>query len=329
MRTVGVLLPHPLYLDELFEKAKEEINFKEEIKILYAGQNGTIADVVKEADAIISGPIPQEHLNVAKNLKLIQVPFAGVDGFNLKNIMEEKGIILANVHGNALSVAEHAFGLLLSLAKGIVTNDRDLREGYWHGWMSREPNMELEGKTVFIIGLGSIGKAIAKFAKAFGMNVVGVKKTVQPVENVDKVLSDKEIDKAIKNALFVVLAVPSTNETKNLVNKDFLNKMEGKFLINIARGDVIDEEALFIALKNRKLKGAAIDTWWIYPEKPYMHKYPAHYPFWLLDNIIMSSHTAGYSDGSIRKNWEEAVKNVVNFIAGNPIKNIISLEKGY
>ena len=329
MRTVGVLLPHPLYLDELFEKAKEEINFKEEIKILYAGQNGTIADIVKEADAIISGPIPQEHLNTAKNLKLIQVPFAGVDGFNLKKIMEEKGIILANVHGNALSVAEHAFGLLLSLAKGIVTNDRDLREGYWHGWMSREPNMELEGKTVCIIGLGSIGKAIAKFAKAFGMNVVGVKKTVQPVENVDKVLSDKEIDKAIKNALFVVLAVPSTNETKNLVNKDFLNKMEGKFLINIARGDVIDEEALFIALKNRKLKGAAIDTWWIYPEKPYMHKYPAHYPFWLLDNIIMSSHTAGYSDGSIRKNWEEAVKNVVNFIAGNPIKNIISLEKGY
>ncbi len=328
MKTVGILLPHPAYLDELFEKAKKEAGLNEEINILYRDKSD-IKEILKSADAVISGPIPEKYLDMAKKLKLIQVPYAGVDEFDLNDVMEERGIMLANVHGNALSVAEHAFGLILALAKGIVRNDRDLRRGYWHGWMSREPNMELEGKTLCIIGLGSIGREIAKFGKVFGMNVIGVKKTVQNVENVDRVFSNKEIDKAIKDADFIVIAVPTTEETKGFVDKNMLEKMKGKYLVNVARGNVIDEAALFVALKNEVLKGAAIDTWWVYPEKPYEYRYPSHYPFWLLDNIIMSSHTAGYSDGSIRKNWTEAVKNVVNFFAGKPLKNIISIEKGY
>ena len=328
MKTVGILLPHPAYLNELFEKAKKEAGLNEEINILYRDKSD-VKEILKNADAVISGPIPKKYLDMAKKLKLIQVPYAGVDEFDLNDVMEERGIMLANVHGNALSVAEHAFGLILALAKCIVRNDRDLREGYWHGWMSREPNMELEGKTLCIIGLGSIGREIAKFGKAFGMNVIGVKKTVQNVENVDRVFSNKEIDNAIKDADFIVIAVPTTKETKGFINKEMLEKMRGKYLVNVARGNVIDEAALFVALKNKVLKGAAIDTWWVYPEKPYEYRYPSHYPFWLLDNIIMSSHTAGYSDGSIRKNWTEAVKNVVNFFAGKPLKNIISIEKGY
>ncbi|NIA11625.1 MAG: hypothetical protein GWP10_18370 [Nitrospiraceae bacterium] len=329
MRTVGILSPHPPYVAELFEKIKKETDFKEDIKILFPREGLSRKNILEQADAVISGPITRKELENVKNLKLIQVPFAGVDGFNLNDIIEEEGITLANVHGNALSVAEHAFGLLLALAKEIVRNDRDLRKGYWHGWMSREPNIELEGKTICIVGLGNIGKEIAKFAKVFGMNVIGVKKTVQPVDNVDKVYSDKNLAAAIKNAEFIVIAVPSTSETKGFIDKNLLDKMKDKFLVNIARGSVMNEEALFVALKNRILKGAAIDTWWIYPDKPYEFKYPAHYPFWALDNIIISSHTAGYSDGSIRKNWTEAVNNIVNFFAGKPVKNLISLEKGY
>ncbi len=329
MKTVGILLPHPPYVAELFEKAKKEVDLKEDIEILFIKESLDRKHILDKANAIISGPIKQEELEIVKNLKLIQVPYAGVDEFNLNDVIEERGITLANVHGNALSVAEHAFGLILTLAKGIVRNDRDLRKGYWHGWMSREPNMELEGKTLCIIGLGNIGKAIAKFGKAFNMNVIGVKKTVQHIDNVDKVFSTNEMDGAIKDADFIVIAVPTTSETKGFINEEMLNKMKGKFLVNIARGSVIDEAALFVALKNRILKGAGIDTWWIYPDKPYEFQYPSHYPFWTLDNIILSSHTAGYSDGSIKKNWTEAVKNVANFLAGKPVKNVISLEKGY
>lgn len=329
MKTLGVLLPHPPYFEDLLEKAKKEFGIKEEIKVLFAKDAEDRVNIIKSADALISGPVTEKELLDAKNLKMIQVPYAGVDEFDLNLVIKERGIILANVHGNALSVAEHAFGLMLALAKGIVRNDKDLRNGYWHGWMSREPNLEMEGKTVCIIGLGSIGRAVARFAKAFGMKVIGVKKNPEEVENVDSVFPSDKIEDAVKDADFVVVAVPTTSETKGFINKSLLEKMRGKFLINVARGSVIDEEALFIALKDGILKGAAIDTWWIYPESPYGFSYPAHYPFWLLDNIILSSHTAGYSDGSIRKNWAEAVRNVMRFFAGKQVPNLISVEKGY
>jgi phosphoglycerate dehydrogenase-like enzyme len=328
MKTLDILLPYPPYIDTIIDEAKKEFGLTD-VKVIFAKTKAERMETLKSADAVISGPLSPEELNTAKNLKMVQVPYAGVDEFDLNDIMTERSIILANVHGNALSVAEHAFALLLALAKGIVRNDKDLRNGYWHGWMSREPNMELEGKTVCIIGLGSIGKNIARIAKAFGMKVIGVKKTAEQVENTDKVFTTESMSDAIKDADFIVIAVPTTNETRGFINKSVLEQMRGKFLINVGRGDVINEQDLFVSLKNRVLKGAAIDTWWVYPKKPYEFAYPAHYPFWLLDNIILSCHTAGYSDGSIRKNWTEAVRNVMRFFAGKPVLNIISIEKGY
>ena len=328
MKTLGILLPYPPYLSDIIDEAKKEFSI-DELNVIYAKNKEERLKALKESDAVISGPLSGDELSLAENLKMIQVPYAGVDEFDLNDVMAERGIILANVHGNALSVAEHAFALLLALAKGVVRNDRDLRQGYWHGWMSREPNMELEGKTLCIVGVGSIGRNVARIAKAFGMKVLGVKKTVEQVDNVDKVYADYELLDAIKDADFVVIALPTTNETRHLFNKKIFEKMKGKYLINVGRGDVINEADLFVALKDHVLKGAAIDTWWVYPEKPYEFSYPAHYPFWLLDNIILSSHTAGYSDGSIRKNWTEAVHNVMRFFAGKPVKNVISIEKGY
>ncbi len=328
MKTLGILLPYPPYLPEVIEEAKKEFGIGE-LSVIYAKNKEERLNALKESEAVISGPLSPDEVNAASNLKMIQVPYAGVDEFDLNDIITDRGILLANVHGNALSVAEHAFALLLALAKGIVRNDRDLRKGYWHGWISREPNIELEGKTVCIVGLGSIGRNVARIAKAFGMKVIGVKKTVEQVENVDKVYQSGELLDAIKDADFVVVAVPTTNETRGFINRKVLEKMNGKYLINVGRGDVINEADLFVALKNRVLKGAAIDTWWVYPKKPYEFSYPAHYPFWLLDDVILSSHTAGYSDGSIRKNWTEAVKNVMRFFSGKPVKNLISMEKGY
>jgi len=328
MKTLGILLPYPPYLSDIIDEAKKEFSI-DELNVIYAKDKEERLKALKESNTVISGPLSGDELGLAENLKMIQVPYAGVDEFDLNDVMAERGIILANVHGNALSVAEHAFALLLALAKGVVRNDRDLRQGYWHGWMSREPNMELEGKTLCIVGVGSIGRNVARIAKAFGMKVLGVKKTVEQVDNVDKVYADYELLDAIKDADFVVIALPTTNETRHLFNKKIFEKMKGKYLINVGRGDVINETDLFVALKDHVLKGAAIDTWWVYPEKPYEFSYPAHYPFWLLDNIILSSHTAGYSDGSIRKNWTEAVRNVMRFFAGKPVKNVISIEKGY
>jgi len=119
--------------------------------------------------------------------------------------------MLANVHANATAVAEYSMGLLLVLAKGFVQSDRDLRKGYWHGWMGKEFNIEIQGKTLCIIGVGNIGKKLAYFAKAFGMHVIGVKRAPEVVENVDEVYETKDLLKAVSRADFVVSILPLTD----------------------------------------------------------------------------------------------------------------------
>ncbi len=327
MGKVGVLVPHPGRLEELINKAKQFEGFNGDIDFVVPKNAKEKESIVREAVSLIAGGITEKELVSAQNLKLIQVPFAGVDTFDLE-ALNEKGIILANVHSNATSVAEYAFGLVLSLAKDLARSDRDLRKGYWHGWMGREPNMELFGKTLCVVGLGNIGKKIAEFAKAFGMHTIGVKKNLEPYPFVDEVYGAKDLMLAIEKSLFVVVVLPLTNETKGMFNKDVFNKMSGKYLVNVGRGSVINEADLFQALKNGVLKRAAIDTWWTYPEAPMQYAMPSKYPFWELDNIIMSSHAAGYSEESLIKVWEDAVRNVVRFAMGKSPENVIT-EKGY
>jgi phosphoglycerate dehydrogenase-like enzyme len=328
MIKIGIFMPYMQDIDSLFDRVKKEAGYKGKTTLIKPKNELEKKKAIPEVDIVISGPLTSEEIIEAKKLKLIQVPYAGTEEFNL-NLLKERSILLSNVHGNATSVAEHAFSLLLALAKGVVTNDKDLRKGMWHGWMSKEPNIEIEGKTLCIIGLGSTGKKAAQFGKAFGMNIVGVKKNITSVPNVDKVYGIDKIKDAVSKADFIIIAVPATNETKGLIGKEMLELMRGKYLINVSRGSVINERDLFVALKNHTLKGSAIDTWWLYPESQYKFQYPSRYPFWLLDNIIMSPHTAGYSDKSIGKNWEEAIINVILFASGKKIKNIVSIEKGY
>ncbi|MGB9694873.1 MAG: 2-hydroxyacid dehydrogenase [Caldisericaceae bacterium] len=327
MNKVGVFVPHPGSLEIMLDKARSTVGFSGDVEFVIPKTNEEKLNVLKDAVAIISSSITEHELEVAGNLKMIQVPFAGVDSFDIQ-LLNERGIMLANVHSNATSVAEYAFGLVLSLAKDLARSDKDLRKGYWHGWMGREPNIELYGKTLCVVGLGSIGKKIAEFSKSFGMHVIGVKRNPQPYPLVDEVYGTSDLLLAIEKSLFIVAVLPLTAETKNMFNRNVFDKMSGKYFVNVGRGPVVNEEDLFYALKSKTLKMAAIDTWWSYPQAPMQYAMPSKYPFWELDNIIMSSHAAGYSEESLLKVWEDSVENVVRFIAGKEIENKIS-EFGY
>lgn len=324
---VGILSPYPPKVMEIFEEAKKELNFKEDIEILIPSNLQERKKIVEEAKALITNMISKEELDSAKNLGFIQVPFAGVDTFNLDEIFKH-GIMIANVHSNATSVAEFAFSLVFALAKDLVRCDKDLRNGYWHGWVGREPNVELEGKTICIVGFGSIGRKIAEFAEAFGMKVIGVKKTLETIAHDYEMYGQDNLLKAVAKADFVVSALPLTPETKDIFNKEVFEAMRGKYFVNIGRGAVVNEQDLFIALKNKVLKGAAIDTWWVYPDQPMQFCYPSKYPFWELDNIIMTPHGAGQSDQSVYKMWKDTAINILRFLNGERPKNLIT-EKGY
>jgi phosphoglycerate dehydrogenase-like enzyme len=322
MSTVGIFLPPPFNAVEMFDKAKEAEGFKGDISVLLARSDKERKEILKESVAIITSSVSLEDLALAENLKLIQVPFAGVDAFDVKEL-NKRGIALANVHSNAITVAEYAFGLLLALAKDFVRSDRDLRKGYWHGWMGKEFNMEVQGKTVCIIGLGSIGKNIAGFAKAFGMHVIGVKRNPQSYTNVDEVYGTEDLLKAVEKSHFVISVLPLTDETEGLIDKNVFNAMKDKYFINVGRGPVVNEEDLFVALKNHILKGAAIDTWWNYPEKPMQFAYPSKYPFFALDNVLMTAHAGGFSAESVKRSWEDSARNVVRLLMEKPLENVI------
>ncbi|HRU73848.1 MAG TPA: 2-hydroxyacid dehydrogenase [Caldisericia bacterium] len=319
----------PKNWEELLNKAKEEENFKGEIDFYF---NNEMDKVINDVEVIIGGVSDGDIIKKAKNLKLIQSPYAGVDPIPF-DVIREKGILVSNAHENALSVAEHGFALMLALSKSLIVHDRELRKSVWHGWLANEPNFEIYGKTLGIIGLGSIGREMAKRAKAFGMKVVGTKKDINKdidklKDYVDEIYPMEKIDEVIKKSLFIFLSVPLTKETENLISEKELSLMKDKYLINISRGRVVNEEALYNALKNGILKGAAIDVWYVYP-KSGEKSYPSKYPFHELDNIIMTPHSGGFTVESLQRNWLFTFKNIIKFAKGEKIENIVNPEKQY
>jgi phosphoglycerate dehydrogenase-like enzyme len=210
-----------------------------------------------------------------------------------------------------------------------------LRKGKWHGFVTKETTIQLHGKNLGIIGLGSIGLEIAKKALSFGMNIYAIKRSFQKGEKLDKkygltFLGDHEqLEYVIEKSDFIIIAVPLTAKTENMINGNILKLMKGKFIINIGRGNVINEKALYQNLKNGNLAGAAIDTWYQYPNKSHREVIPSKYPFHELSNIIMTPHNAGYSDRAIEENILSVYKNIVRVFYGEEPKNKVNISEGY
>jgi len=316
--------------NELNKKAKNNLEFI----IPKKDERDTIKKYLKKVEVVIGGNFSKEDLEQAKKLKLIQIPFAGVDKLDFNLYKNYPDIFICNIHANKNAVAEHAFALILALTKNIVTNDRDLRLGKWHGFPTKEPTVQLQGKSLGIVGLGSIGWEIAKIGHTLGMKVFALKRKIEEKDlkkkNILEFLGEKkDLEKVIKESNFIVVAVPLTKETKGLIGKKELKLMKGKYLINISRGVVIDEEALFKSLKEGNLTGAAIDTWYQYPSSEQREVLPSKYDFNKLDNVVMSPHTAGYTDRALEENIKSVFDNIVNIYYGEEPESRIDPELEY
>jgi len=315
-----ILILSKMVNPQVWEKAFNELNKKAKLNLEFVipkkDERETIKKYLKEVEVVIGGTFSKEDLEQAKKLKLIQIPFAGVDKLDFSLYKNYPDIFICNIHANKNAVAEHAFALILALAKNIVINDRDLRLGRWHGFPTKEPTVQLQGKSLGIVGLGSIGWEIAKIGHTLGMKVFALKRMIEEKDlkkkNILEFLGEKkDLEKVIKESNFIVVAVPLTKETKGLIGKKELKLMKGKYLINISRGVVIDEEALFKSLKEGNLTGAAIDTWYQYPSSEQRKVLPSKYDFSQLDNVVMSPHTAGYTDRALEENIKSVFDNIV------------------
>ncbi|HAJ32190.1 MAG TPA: hypothetical protein DCK79_02285 [Candidatus Atribacteria bacterium] len=333
-----ILVLSKMVKPQLWEKAFNELNKKVKLDLEFiipeTDERETIKKYLEEVEVSIGGNFGKEVLEKAKKLKLIQIPFAGVDKLDFSLYKNYPDIYICNIHANKNAVAEHAFALILALAKNIVTNDRDLRLGRWHGFSTKEPTIQLQGKSLGIIGLGSIGWEIAKIGHSLGMKVYALKRKIEEKDlekkNILEFLGEKkDLEKVIKESDFIVVAVPLTKETSGLIGEKELKLMKGKYLINISRGTVINEEALFKSLKEHQLAGAAIDTWYQYPSSEQREVPPSKFDFHKLDNVVMSPHTAGYTDRALEENIKSVFDNIVKIYYAEEPENQIDTELEY
>lgn len=325
-----------LFMNKLNSYWKEKIS---ELKKLFPNDEfldseeiSNVENVMEVTDAIVfGGDLDENILEKSKNLKIIFVPYAGVNQLPLE-ILKEKGISVANSHGNARIVAERAFALALALLGKVVPYHNDLKEGIWHGFSAGESVKDswvsIQNKSCAILGLGNIGKNLAQMLKTFDCKIVGYKRNANiDIENVDEISSD--LDYVIEESEIVFVTLPLTKYTKGLIDEKVFNKMTGEYIINVGRGDVIDQRALYEALKSKKLAGAAIDVWYNYPSKEKPSILPANYPIHTFDNVVLSPHVGGYNTEATRYSIDETIENIIGFLKGGTAKDLIDLEYGY
>lgn len=261
----------------------------------------------------------------APRLRLLQVAGAGYDGVELAAI--PPGVTLCNVFEHEPGVSEYALLAMLEWCHRLGPADRQMRAGVWtrSSRFGGAPDDELAGKTVVIVGLGRIGRAVARRARAFDMRVLAVNRSAGKTDaNVERVAGLDRLHETLGEADFVVLACALSPETRGLIGAAALAAMKPNALIvNPARGAVIDEAALYDALLHRRIGGAAIDTWWDYPPSAAPREPSTGFPFHKLDNVLLSPHVAGWTTGTIVRRSLEMARNLDRLARGEPLSNIV------
>jgi len=262
-------------------------------------------------------------------LKLIQVPGAGYDGIDLKAV--PRGVALCNVFEHEPAVAEYAMLAMLEWCVRLGQADRAVRAGDWSrsSRYGGGADAELYGRTLAVVGLGRIGRAVARRARGFGMRVIAANRTIRDdARDVVSVRGLDMLEAVLAEADYVVLACAVTPETTGLIDARALAAMKpGAVIVNVARGPVIDEAALHAALSQRRIGGAVIDTWWRYPDGARTDPAAAPYRFDLLDNVILSPHIAGWTTGTVERRTLAMARNLDRLARGEPLENRISLGK--
>ena len=281
-----------------------------------------IIEKIKGKDALLcplSDKIDKDVIDASDNLKIIANYGAGFDNIDI-NYAREKGIVVTNAPApaSAISTAELTFGLMLASARRIVSGDKVTREGKFYGWRPTfYLGSELKDKTLGIIGLGNIGKNLAKRAKAFEMNVIYYSRTRKEDFEKEFVLKYMEKDDVIKNSDFLSLHTAFVPELRHMISKKELEMMKkSAILINACRGPIVDEDALADALIEKKIAGAALD---VYEKEPKVNE-----KLLALDNVILAPHLGNATFEARLEMGKNAKDNLIDFKNGKTPKNKVN-----
>ena len=272
---------------------------------IVVGSEAEILPVLRETEVLVTMSLTAQMGLMASRLKLVQVPGAGIDRIDRGAL--PTGALLANAHGHETGIAEYVIGAMLALTREFSRLDAALRRGDWQSqWAVGAPSppawAELAGKTVGILGYGRVGQAIARRVRAFDMSVCAIRRDIRrSVGDCLALLGGPDLlERVLERSDYLVVSVPATPETIGRIGESQLRLMKSSaFLINIARAEILDEDALFDALAHRTIAGAALDVWYRYPCAPGLAA-PATRPFNELSNVLMTPHVSGWTNGMLQ-----------------------------
>ncbi len=297
------------------------------VDVVYLPDYKRVDAEISDAEIAITWSIRPEQIKVARKLRWIHSPAAAVHQLIFPELVES-GIVLTNareVHGPV--VAEHVIAQIFALAKKIPDAVRLQGKHQWgqqRMWDELPRVREVAGATVGLIGLGSIGRAVAKSAKALGMRVIAVREHPEKgSEGADVVFGPAQIDDVFGEADYVVLAAPVTENTKAIANAERLALMKGDAcLINVGRGQLVDEGALASALREKKIGGAALD---VFPKEPLA----ADSPLWDMPGLLITPHTAALTDKLWERHYTLFSENLQRYLRGEALLGVVDKRKGY
>jgi phosphoglycerate dehydrogenase-like enzyme len=292
----------------------------EEQQGVFEGLEVHFGEVVgADCEILVRGDEVDEGLG---SLRVVVVPWAGVGGLVMK-AAKARGLTVFNLHHNAGATAQTAVGLLLAVTRDVVGMDREFRAGSWRARFEGAETLDLTGLTAVVLGMGAIGTQVAAILRAMKMEVIGVARKER-----GDVWGIERLDEALERAEVCICCLPLTPETRGILDRKRLSLMpDGAVFVNVGRGAVVEERALFDELESGRFFGAGLDVWWKYPETAEDRVWPGECDWASLGNVVMTPHRGGTGVGEMAR-WR-AVRAVLDRVLAGDMSGAVNLERGY
>lgn len=304
-----VLVPQPIADEGI------ELLLSSELEVVEppAWDAATLGEYIGDCRGVLSrtAPMTSKVLERARDLRVIARHGVGLDNIDLEYCAERSIVVTNTPEANATAVAEHTLGMIVAVVKNMLLGDKEIRKGHFDA-RDRLYGIELEGKTLGVVGLGRIGRLVArKAARGLDMKIVGYDPYLHD-QDLPEFVRRMELEDLLATSDVVTLHLPLTEETRNLLGKEQISAMkDGAYLINCARGVIVDEGALEEALRSGKLSGAALD---VFADEPTGQDHP----LWDFKNVIVTPHMAAFTEESVVRMAVHAAEGVISVARGEP-----------
>lgn len=298
------------------------------IEVIKSQNKEEALSLVKDVDVLLAGFFSKDLFLAAKKLKWIQAWGAGVDRLFTPEVVQSQVIVTSAGGIHPTPVSEHALGLMLCFSRKLHVFIRNQTERKWERLESTAPKEQIEelaGKTVGIVGLGRIGTEIAKKSKCLQMKVIATKRhlSIKTPARVDKLFGTADLNSLLAQSDFVVLSLPLTKDTQGMIGEPQLRSMKPTaYLVNVSRGQIVQEKMLIKALKHEWIAGAGLDT---FQDEPL----PQKSELWSFKNVIITPHIAGQTPYYMDRLTRIFCENIDRFIHRRRLINVVDKNLGY